>query len=279
MTLIIYSKSTEKFKSDWNFDNEFLVEEISSVKTLQKLRSETDVIAIGGGTVIDTAKIIGKNPIIAIPTTLSGASMTNHSVYWDFRFNKNITSQRKKKYNISVPLPITVLKPHYMVGLEGEKLADTLADCLCQGVESMLSVNANDVTNFYVEQAFNLLKTNNLTIRNVLDKINASILIGFAMEKTGTNILHALSYAMYSINDVPHGKSLRYLLPKFIKYFRKNIPKKISNIDFRVMPVVENIYDDFDNGEIVDEALTYGKIQKTILKINRSILIDMMRLN
>ena len=50
---------------------------------LDEVGTEEQVIAVGGGAVIDTAKILSKNPIMCYPTTAAGSSSTSWSVYWD----------------------------------------------------------------------------------------------------------------------------------------------------------------------------------------------------
>ena len=80
MRLVVHSKSTEKYIGDWEYDKKLLVTHHPTEETVEKAGTETAVIAIGGGSTIDAARILSLNPIIAIPTTLAGASRTSHAV-------------------------------------------------------------------------------------------------------------------------------------------------------------------------------------------------------
>ena len=100
MQLIVCSPSTKRYIKDFQYDDIMIVTEPPTKDTLKLRDRYHNVIAIGGGSVIDTAKIICMNSIIAVPTTYSGASGTSHSVYW----------HNEKKCNIKTKLPMTIIK-------------------------------------------------------------------------------------------------------------------------------------------------------------------------
>ena len=80
-TLLVCSKSTREFLPE--YDRVRIVSSAPTKDILSEVSEEDDVVAIGGGAVIDTAKIISKNPIHCYPTTAAGSSATSWSVYWD----------------------------------------------------------------------------------------------------------------------------------------------------------------------------------------------------
>lgn len=254
MRLMVYSRSTEKYINDWKYNESILVTQHPTGKTLEMKDSENNIITIGGGSVIDTAKIISKNPIIAIPTTLAGASRTSHAVCW----------HRNKKINIETEKPITIVKPEYFKTLPNELLRYTKADCLCHAVESIVSRKRNEKSFFLANLAVDLMEQG--------DWLNASLLAGDAMEITSTNVIHALSYPLTSFYGIPHGKALTYLLPKVLDYlFPENDLLWLIEENFAQVKV------DVDMEVVIEEALKYPKIHESKKEINKQILRRLLK--
>ena len=246
--LLVHSKSTEQYADDWGWDRKMLVTSPPTGDTLL-LSKEEDVIAIGGGSVIDTAKIISKNPIIAIPTTYSGASRTSHAVYW----------HSGRKYDRHTEKPITIVRPGYLE----QDLLDLViyysrADCICHTIESLASRKSNAQSRFYASMALSLIKKE--------EWLDSSLLAGDAVEITGTNVIHALSYTLTTIYGVPHGRALAFLLPKFASY----LSPEDMDFDFDVDL-------DIDVERVVDEALTYPKIFDCKEIVTREVLVELVR--
>jgi alcohol dehydrogenase class IV len=138
----------------------------SNKKHLNKL-----VLAIGGGSVIDKAKIYAKKNkmvCLAIPTTAAGASETRHSVVWG-----------KEKINIGTDKPVSV-KPPFKVKLSKTVRAQTTLDLLGHIVD-------------YV----NVCADNEL--------IELGMLGGKLIEKHPTNLTHPMSYPLTLKHGIPHG--------------------------------------------------------------------------
>ena len=86
--LLVCSESTKDFLSD--FDEVRVVKGAPNVSILSEVGSYEKVTAIGGGAVVDTAKILSSKPIVCYPTTASGATETSWSVYWDGTDKKSL---------------------------------------------------------------------------------------------------------------------------------------------------------------------------------------------
>lgn len=249
ITLLVCSRATEQYASDWDYDRKLLVTSVPTSDTL-KLKREDDIVAIGGGSVIDTAKIISKGPVIAIPTTFSGASRTSHAVYWS----------NGRKLDLDTEKPITITKPEYLKTLPCGVIRYSRADCICHAVESLISKKPNHLSRFYASTALNLVRRDSL-----IDLLNASLLAGDAIEITGTNVMHALSYALTAIHKIPHAKALAFLLPRF-SFF----PLKDIGIDSGVKLNI-------DIQRVVGEALTYPKVYNCQKPITRNTLVEFLK--
>lgn len=249
MRLMIHSKSTEQYIGEWEHDKTLCVLHHPTKETLKKTNTENQVIAIGGGSVIDTAKIISRNPIIAIPTTFAGASRTSHAVYW----------HKEKKFNFDTKRPITVLKPEYLETLPKDFYQYSKADCTCHAIESLISKKATEESVFYASTALELIRK-----RSQGDVLRGSLLAADAFEITGTNLLHALSYPLTAIYGIPHGEALLFLLPRVLPYVEDILETSIS-IDGKVDLNI-------DMARVIDEALEYPKIFEMRKPINREIL-------
>lgn len=254
MRLMVHSKSTKRFTENWNYDKTLMVFHHPTKETLKLANSEEQVIAIGGGSVIDTAKIISRNPVIAIPTTFAGASRTSHAVYW----------HDKKKFNFDTCRPVTITKSEYLKTLPEDTHQYSKADCICHALESLISKKATVESRFYALTALELIDKGALE-----DILIASLLAADAFEITGTNLLHALSYPLTSIYEIPHGKALLFLLPKILPYV-----EDMLEVDMDIKEI--NIGAEIDMVMIIEEALKYSKIFETRKIINKKILASLM---
>jgi len=254
MRLMIHSKSTEQYVDDWKHDETMMISSHPTRETLENANSQTQVIAIGGGSVIDTAKIVSRNRVIAIPTTFAGASRTSHAVYW----------HEEQKFNFDTKQPITILKPEYLETLPENFYQYSKADCICHAVESLISTNSTEESRFYALTALELIQKGKRE-----DALIGSLLAADAFEITGTNLLHALSYPLTAIYGVPHGKALLFLLPRVLPYIQDLLEPNIQ--------IKERTDLDVNMMTIVDEALRYPKIFETRKLINRKVLMEMFQ--
>jgi len=151
------------------------------VSKTNKLNADKLVIAIGGGAIIDRAKIYAArhNKIcIAIPTTGSGASETSHAVKWG-----------KKKVNIPTDKPISIAPP-FKVKLPWTVRRDTCFDILGHIVDYLHVCSDNEI-------------------------IEVGMYAGRLIEKHPTNLTHPKSYPL-TLKGVPHGKAVGMVLKECI---------------------------------------------------------------
>ncbi len=204
--------------------------------------SECDVIVvIGGGSVIDMAKVIGafalenksnyidiltenkkKNkpciPIVAIPTTSGTGSEATHFavVYYE-----------NKKYSLADTglLPIVAILNTNLVLNQSQYLkACTGLDALAQSIESIWSVKSTNISVDFALEALELLINNlekSVFSTDIIYNKNvafASYLAGKAINITKTTGAHALSYGITTQYNIPHGHAVFFTLPAFMQY-------------------------------------------------------------
>lgn len=206
--------------------------------------SNADVlIAIGGGSTIDTAKGIMyfswhlenttndkmKKPLfIAIPSTSgTGSEVTDFTV---------ITSQGEKVCIVDdfIAPDIAILDSTCIQHVPQHVVVDTGIDALVHAIEAYVSANATDFTDALCEKAVKLIFENIKTIYNDIkdsnarDRIqNASCMAGIAFTNTGLGINHSLAHAMGGTFHISHGRSNALLLNAVIEY-NSNLERSIN---------------------------------------------------
>ncbi|MBC8216252.1 MAG: phosphonoacetaldehyde reductase [Candidatus Marinimicrobia bacterium] len=188
------------------------------------------VIAIGGGSVMDTAKVVMASmgtgivdiskllnvtspyecraPGIFIPTTHgTGSEVTMWATVWNMK--------EKKKYSISHTdlYPDTaILDGKLTLSLPLHISLSTALDALSHSFEAIWNKNANPKSTDYAIEAICLILSNieklkdephNLDLRNAL--LRASNIAGLAFSNTKTAAAHSISYPLTIKYGIPHG--------------------------------------------------------------------------
>ena len=242
------------------------------VAELRKTDSEI-IIAVGGGSVLDMAKLIrffnsydglptdgnyAKRkellPLFAMPTTSgTGAEATKFAVcYYEGMKYSVENSDILPDYALIFP-SITYGNPKYLT-------ACTAFDALAQSIEAYWSVNATKESEEYSFRAFNLLKNNVISVVNnpTEESRNAvslgSYWAGRAINIAKTTAPHAFSYQFTSKCGYPHGHAVALTFPYF---FDLNINAEKSQlqegIDFGHYKQKMKIFDGFDVKSLIEE--------------------------
>ncbi len=200
------------------------------------------IIAIGGGSVIDAAKIIHTMfsndldekqifesnqdqlyslrpliPLIAIPTTAGTGSESTHFAVL-YKNNKKFSVGTRKM------LPsIVYLDSDLCLSNSSYQNACSGFDALAQAIESYWSKNSNFISRYYSKKSIQLILENFDTMvsnpsksyLSSMNMLNASNYAGKAINITKTTGPHALSYGITKSLSLPHGHAVALTLGAF----------------------------------------------------------------
>jgi len=195
------------------------------------------IIAIGGGSVIDTAKglniliseetddlmnlmgseILTKNqqPFIAVPTT-SGTGSEATLVAVIANPDKNV----KMEFISYKLLPdVAVIDPRMTISLPPKITASTGMDALVHAIEAYTSIQKNPMSDAYAYAAINLIREylpqvieNGKDEEARLAMANASLMAGASFSNSMVGVIHGIGHALGGIAHVPHGDAMTILL-------------------------------------------------------------------
>lgn len=209
------------------------------------------LVAIGGGSAMDTAKGIGivvanpefadvvslegcaptKNksvPMVALPTTAGTAAETtiNYVI---------IDEEKKKKMVCVVPndIPaVAVIDAELMYSLPRSLTAATGMDALTHAIEGYITKGAWEMSDMFEIEAIRMIsrylpvavdEPQNPEGRNGMAV--AQYIAGMAFSNVGLGLVHGMAHPMGSLFDVPHGVANALLLPTLMEY---NMPECID---------------------------------------------------
>lgn len=231
---------------------------IKSVETYSRLFCDGKyrmILAIGGGSVIDTAKLVAalsatpKNtlkgmhgylkvkgklpPIIAVPTTAgSGSETTVCAVVTD--------SETFDKYSINSPklMPkITVLDPNLFKTLPKDITAQTGMDALTHAIEAFIGFGGTKETDENAIKAVKLIfeslysafeNGENLEARE--NMALGSFYAGKAFTKAYVGYVHAIAHSLGGKYNIPHGFANAVILPYVLEEYGDKVYDKLSEL-------------------------------------------------
>ena len=216
------------------------------------------IIALGGGSVLDTGKAIsamvtnkgsvadyqeieGKGrkfqyktlPFIAIPTTSgTGSEATKNAVITNPEFNL------KKSIRDPMLIPeVALVDPELTLSLPPHITAISGGDALTQCIESYLGKKSQEITAALALHAIGLIGKS--LVKAVNDGKNlearknmamAALLSGLCLSNSGLGAVHALSHPLGVYYKIPHGLSCTVLLPYVMEYNLPVVTKKMVKI-------------------------------------------------
>lgn len=230
------------------------VEQIETAVDILKANNCDGVIALGGGSVIDAAKVVaarGKNqksiidmtgmfqvtkgmlPLYAVPTTAgTGSEVTIAAVVTD------LENERKLPIVDLRLMPKAVaLDGYLMLGVPDHVTAATGMDALTHAVEAYISGNAMKRTDVLALEAVKLIMANietavadgkNLAARQAMAR--ASNLAGRAFTQAGVGYVHAIAHNFGAIYHIPHGRANAMVMPYVLEYSLPECAKRLARL-------------------------------------------------
>ena len=218
------------------------IENVQSGVEAFKASGSDSIVAIGGGSSMDTAKAIGiiianpefadvrslegvaptKNPsvpIIAVPTTAGTAA--------EVTINYVITDVEKKRKFVCVDVHdipvVAVIDPDLMSSMPKGLTAATGMDALTHAIEGYITKGAWEMTDMFHLKAIEIIAR---SLKGAVDNTPegregmalGQYVAGMGFSNVGLGIVHSMAHALGAVYDTPHGVANAILLPTVMAF-------------------------------------------------------------
>ncbi|MEM2209357.1 MAG: iron-containing alcohol dehydrogenase [Nitrososphaerota archaeon] len=212
------------------------------------------IIAIGGGSILDTAKGIAllatnggslrdyeglekipkpQAPLIAVPTTAgTGSEVTKFTVITD--------TERKRKMligSVNIIPKIAIVDPLLTISMPQDITMSTGMDALTHAIEAYISIKAQPITDLLAIEAIKLISkylrrawANGEDIEAREKVMLGSLLAGLAFSNSSVALVHGMARPLGVYFNIPHGLSNAILLPHVMEFTYISNPEKFMNI-------------------------------------------------
>ena len=212
------------------------------------------IIAIGGGSSMDTAKAIGiiiKNPdfadvrslegvapttnkcvpIIAVPTTAgTAAEVTINYVLTDTEKNRKMVCVDPK----DIPV-VAVVDPDMMSSMPKGLTAATGMDALTHAIEGYITAGAWELSDMFHLKAIEIISR---SLRGAVENTPegregmalGQYVAGMGFSNVGLGIVHSMAHPLGALYDTPHGVANAIILPTVMEYNAPATGEKYRNI-------------------------------------------------
>lgn len=226
---------------------------LAGVKAAKEFKADS-IVAIGGGSSMDTAKAIGiiiTNPDFEDVRSLEGVAPTKHpclpiiavattaGTAAEVTINYVITDVQKKRKFVCVDphdMPVVaVVDPDMMSSMPKSLKAFTGMDALTHAIEGYTTRAAWELSDMFHIKAIELIAKNLRGSVAGEDKGGenmalAQYVAGMGFSNVGLGIDHAMAHTLSAYYDVPHGKACAMLLPISMEFNRDYTGEKYREI-------------------------------------------------
>ncbi|MBQ8408551.1 MAG: lactaldehyde reductase [Clostridia bacterium] len=230
------------------------IENVQTGVTAFKKSGADYMIAIGGGSSMDTAKAIGiiitnpeyedvrslegvaptKNPcvpIIAVPTTAGTAA--------EVTINYVITDVEKQRKFVCVDVHdipvVAIVDPDMMSSMPKGLTAATGMDALTHAIEGYITKGAWEMTDMFHLKAIEIIaKSLRSAVANEEEgragMALGQYIAGMGFSNVGLGIVHSMAHSLGALYDTPHGVANAILLPTVMEYNAEATGEKYREI-------------------------------------------------
>lgn len=238
----IKSNIDSKVYSDIPVDSS--MQEIKKIKDFYISNACDGILAIGGGSVIDTAKMVklmisqGEDdisnlkgaetikrgnfvPVIVVPTTSgTGAEMTSVAVI------KDTLSDKKYEFISSELLPtVAVLDVRMTIGMPPRLTASTGIDALCHAIEAYSCNQKNPISDAFASVAIEKIYQNivSATVDGKMKDARmemsiASLIAGLSFSNSMVGLVHAIAHSLGGVARVSHGDAISLMMVPVLEF-------------------------------------------------------------
>lgn len=230
------------------------------------------LIAIGGGSSIDTAKAVGiiiNNPEFADVVSLEGVAPTKHKsvpiialpttagTAAETTINYVIIDEEKQKKMVCVDpndIPaVAIIDAELMYSLPKSLTAATGMDALTHAIEGYITKGAWELSDMFEIEAIRMihkyLETAVFDPKNPVGRNGMAVaqyVAGMAFSNVGLGLVHGMAHPMGSLFDIPHGVANALLLPTVMEFNAETSLEKYAEI--------AKAMDAYEEGMSVEEA-------------------------
>ncbi len=218
------------------------IENVQSGVAAFKTSGADCIVAIGGGSAMDTAKAIGiiiNNPEFEDVRSLEGVAPTKkHAVFTiavpttagtaaEVTINYVITDVEKKRKFVCVDtndIPeIAVVDPDMMASMPKSLTAATGMDALTHAIEGYITKGACPISDMFHLEAIRLIAA---SLRKAVANTDegregmalGQYIAGMGFSNVGLGIVHSMAHGLSALYDTPHGVACAIILPTGLEY-------------------------------------------------------------
>jgi len=250
----LLDRSSIKYTMNTNVKPNPTIENVKAGVKLFKQLGNDSIIAIGGGSSIDTAKAIGiivnnpefedvvslegvaptKNPavtIIAIPTTAGTAA--------EVTINYVITDEEKNRKMVCVDVhdipAVAIVDPEMMESMPKGLTAATGMDALTHAIEGYITKGAWELSDMFHIKAIEIIARSLPgavlnTEEGREEMALGQYIAGMGFSNVGLGLVHAMAHPLGALYDTPHGVANAILLPTIMEWNASATGEKYRDI-------------------------------------------------